>query len=159
MAETEASASKAGQDEPQWVEIFVVETQPFTRAAKKLLSEAEKKQLKEEVAQIRELGNLIPGTGGLRKFRWARDNNKGKRGGARVIYYYMDDEVPLYLMGVYAKNEKETLSAKEKKEARAAIAAIKSDLTDPVKRRAHLRVIEGSKATSKVSVKVESFKR
>jgi hypothetical protein len=57
-------------------------------------------------------GVVIPGTGGVRKLRWGLEG-RGKRGGARVIYYYHDAEMPLYLMTAYAKNERENLSQAE----------------------------------------------
>ena len=57
-------------------------------------------------------GDLIPGTGGVRKVRWGLEG-RGKRGGARVIYFYHDMEMPLYLMTAYAKNERENVSQAE----------------------------------------------
>jgi hypothetical protein len=48
------------------------------------------------------VGDLIPETGGVRKIRWRRAG-AGKRGGARVIYFYHDADRPLYLLMVYAK--------------------------------------------------------
>lgn len=55
---------------------------------------------------------MIPGTGGVRKLHW-RLEGRGKRGGARVIYYYHDMDMPLDLMTAYAKNERENLSQAE----------------------------------------------
>lgn len=60
-------------------------------------------------------GTLIQGTGGLRKLRWSLDN-KGKRGGIRVIYYWQLSKNQIYLMTLYSKNEKTGLSSKEKKD-------------------------------------------
>jgi len=60
-------------------------------------------------------GTLIQGTGGLRKLRWSLDN-KGKRGGIRVIYYWQLSKNQIYLMTLYSKNEKTDLSSKEKKD-------------------------------------------
>jgi hypothetical protein len=56
---------------------------------------------------------MIEGTGGVRKLRW-RLGNAGKRSGARVIYYYHDPEMPIYLLAVYSKSEMITLSEVEK---------------------------------------------
>jgi hypothetical protein len=54
------------------------------------------------VALFPEAGDLIPETGGLRKLRWTA-KGKGKRGGSRVIYYFHNLDVPLFLMAIFAK--------------------------------------------------------
>src|SRR4029079_18035830 len=54
-------------------------------------------------------GDLIPGTGGVRKLRWGLEG-RGKRGGARVIYFYHGVVMPLFLLSAYAKNERADLS-------------------------------------------------
>lgn len=59
-------------------------------------------------------GDLIPGTGGWRKVRVGRGGS-GKRGGARVIYYFYNADFPAVLMALYAKNEKADLTARDKK--------------------------------------------
>ena len=55
----------------------------------------------------------MPETGGVRKIRWAL-GGKGKRGGARVIYYYHSERLPLFLLTAYAKNEKPNLTKAER---------------------------------------------
>ena len=60
-----------------------------------------------------EAGKIIPGTGGVRKLRW-RLEGRGKRGGARLVYYYHSERLPLFLLSAYAKNEKANLSAAER---------------------------------------------
>ncbi len=57
-------------------------------------------------------GVLIRGSGGVRKRRFGLDG-RGKRGGARVIYYYHDDRLPVFLLTVFAKNEQSDLSPAE----------------------------------------------
>ena len=57
-------------------------------------------------------GDLIAGTGGLRKLRWALEG-RGKRGGARVIYFLHSEQLPLFLLTAYAKNERADLSVAE----------------------------------------------
>ena len=59
-------------------------------------------------------GVLIQGTGGIRKLRWARSGG-GKSGGVRVIYYFHNEELPLYLLALFGKNEKANISMEEKK--------------------------------------------
>jgi hypothetical protein len=64
----------------------VVETERFLKDARPLLSDAERAELVAFIAANPEAGEVIPETGGVRKVRWALAG-KGKRGGARVIYY------------------------------------------------------------------------
>ena len=54
----------------------------------------------------------MQGTGGIRKLRWAK-NSKGKSGGVRVIYYFHNDSMPLFLLSLFGKNEKANLSHSE----------------------------------------------
>lgn len=92
--------------------ITVAETQEFLSATRKLMDDAERADLVGYLAYHPEAGVVIPGTGGVRKMRWGLEG-RGKRGGARVIYYYHDTEMPLYLMTAYAKNVRENLSQSE----------------------------------------------
>ena len=70
------------------------------------------------------MGDVIADTGGIRKVRWRRPGS-GKRGGVRVIYIYHDDAMPLYLLLVYAKAQRENRTQDEKRRARDLIADIK----------------------------------
>ena len=103
----------------------VVETETFLASAARLgMSERERTALIIYLAGNPEVGVVVPGTGGVRKLRWALPG-RGKSGGARVIYYYHNESMPLYALDIYAKNQKANLSATEKKAARKAIAAIR----------------------------------
>jgi hypothetical protein len=95
--------------------ISVIELAGFRRRASELLSPAEQDAVIDLVAYEPTCGDLIAGTGGLRKIRIGR-RGMGKRGGARVIYFFHDSEVPVLLVAIYAKNEKGDLTAAEKKE-------------------------------------------
>jgi hypothetical protein len=64
----------------------------------------------------------MEGAGGVRKLRWAREG-RGKSGGVRVIYFFYNDGIPLYLLTIYGKNEKDNLSAAERNEL-AKLAAL-----------------------------------
>ncbi len=95
----------------------------FRRSVKKLFTPAELKALIDFLGRYPEKGDIIPGTGGLRKLRWAF-GGKGKRGGSRVIYYYHQPEYTVLLLIAYAKNQKQDLSAKEKKLLRELVEEI-----------------------------------
>jgi hypothetical protein len=60
---------------------------------------------------------VIPRSSGVRKLRWSVEG-RGKRGGARVIYYYHNTEVPLFLLSMFAKNEKADLTSEDLKAVR-----------------------------------------
>jgi len=71
-------------------------------------------------------GNVIQGTGGLRKIRIPMDE-KGKRGGARVIYVDIELKECIYFLNVYSKNEKDDLTEDEKKAFKAIVKFIKEE--------------------------------
>jgi hypothetical protein len=80
--------------------------------------------LQNELTNSPELGDLMPGTGGFRKLRWAdKRRGKGRRGGLRIIYYYFLSDQQIWLMTLYDKNEASDLTPREKKALQAAIAA------------------------------------
>ena len=89
--------------------ITVVEMDEFVAATRKLMDEKERLELIDYLAYHPTAGVIVPGTGGVRKVRWGLEG-RGKRGGARVIYFYHDMDMPLFLLDAYAKNERDTLS-------------------------------------------------
>lgn len=93
--------------------ITVAETGEFARRARKLLSEQERSELIAYIAAHLDAGDRLEGTGGVRKLRWARDS-KGKSGGVRVIYFFHNEEMPLYLLTLYGKNDKANITATER---------------------------------------------
>jgi hypothetical protein len=95
--------------------VSVIELPGFRRRADELLSAHEQDAVVDLIAYEPTCGDLIPGTGGLRKVRIGRGGG-GKRGGARVIYYFYNADFRALIMALYAKNEKADLSAREKKE-------------------------------------------
>lgn len=105
--------------------LTVVETSAFSRRAEKLLSADEYEDLLFYLALHHDLGNEIPGTGGVRKLRFAAKGH-GKSGGVRVIYYFYDKENPIYAIFVYGKNEQANLSSGQKREVAAFAATIKA---------------------------------
>ena len=93
--------------------ITVAETEPFQKKVEKLLTVKEKEELISYLSEQPHSGVLIQGTGGIRKLRWAR-SSRGKSAGVRVIYYFHSNIMPLYLLAIFGKNEKATLSMAEK---------------------------------------------
>jgi hypothetical protein len=91
----------------------VVETPPYLAVAERLFSEDERAAIIDAVSADPLCGVVIPGTGGVRKVRVAA-SGRGKRGGARVIYLFGGDDVPVFLLAVFAKNEKSDLSPAER---------------------------------------------
>ena len=102
----------------------VAETPTFTRQASKLFDEDEKRELIDFLAANPFAGEVIPGTGGVRKLRF-RGAGGGKRGGSRVIYYYLDDRSPLYALLAYAKSARTDLTPEERRTVAALAARIK----------------------------------
>ena len=93
----------------------VVELPEFIRRSKKLLPDPERERLIHYLAAHPASGVIMEGTGGIRKLRWKREGS-GKSGGVRVIYYYHNDQYPLFLLTVFGKSEKANLSKAERNE-------------------------------------------
>lgn len=106
------------------VPVAVCESKDFTTRAAKHWSDEERELFISYLATNPEAGKIIPGSGGVRKIWWGRDG-LGKRGGARVIYYYCDDDLPLFLITMFAKNERDDLPESVKPALRAFVASVK----------------------------------
>lgn len=87
----------------------------YIRLADKLLSSSERQDIIDYLAEHPKAGDLMEGTGGVRKLRWRR-GGQGKSGGVRVIYYYHDDLMPLYLLTLFTKGERSNLTKFERNE-------------------------------------------
>lgn len=85
----------------------------FQRKVSRLLTEEEREDLIAYLAEHPNAGIVMEGTGGIRKLRWARSGS-GKSGGVRIIYYFHNESMPLYLLTVFGKNEKTNLSKEER---------------------------------------------
>jgi hypothetical protein len=81
------------------------------------MTEDERKVLVDYLAHNPAAGDLIAGTGGVRKLRWALQG-RGKRGGARVVYFYHSVNIPLFALTAYAKNERADLSQEDRNDFR-----------------------------------------
>lgn len=93
--------------------ITVIETDAFTLRAKGRMSAGDIETVIDLVAAEPICGDLIKGTGGVRKLRFAV-KSKGKSGGVRVVYYYYNESMPVFLMTVFAKKEKDNLTKAER---------------------------------------------
>ena len=99
-----------------------VEAPPFTRHLSQYLDEDSYRELQARLAADPELGDLIPGTGGFRKMRWAdARRGKGRRGGLRIIYFYFPSDHQIWLMTLYSKDEAADLTAQQKKALKSSI--------------------------------------
>ncbi len=95
--------------------LTIAELPEYIRRAEKLMSAAERLDIVNYLAVHPKAGDLMEGTGGVRKLRWGR-GTQGKSGGVRVIYYVHSDRMPLYLLTLFAKNEKANISKAERQE-------------------------------------------
>lgn len=100
--------------------MLIIETSIFTRQVLNLLSEEEYRQLQLALVTRPDLGDLIPGSGGLRKVRWSLAG-RGKRGGVRTIYYWAVRKDQILMLLMYAKNEQENLTNDQLKVLRRII--------------------------------------
>ena len=101
-----------------------IEAPTFTAIVAGYLEDDEYRALQLFLAGDPEAGDVMPGTGGFRKLRWAdRRRGKGKRGGLRVIYYHLSADAQIWLMTLYDKDEMADLSAAEKRALKAALEA------------------------------------
>jgi mRNA-degrading endonuclease RelE of RelBE toxin-antitoxin system len=92
------------------------ETSGFTQQVTDLLSDDEYAELQSALVANPELGDKIKGTGGLRKVRWASTTKgKGKRGGVRVIYYWLVQSDQIAMMFMYGKDEQDELTSEQRK--------------------------------------------
>jgi hypothetical protein len=103
----------------------VVETPGFIREASSALTDDERTEMIDYLAANPDAGDIMPETGGGRKLRW-RGAGRGKRGGVRVIYYYHSESLPLFLLNVFAKNEKANLTKAERNEMKALLPRLVS---------------------------------
>lgn len=102
--------------------MVIVETRVFTGRIRGLVSDETYRKLQLALVARPDAGAVIPGTGGLRKLRWA-GSGRGKRGGARIIYFWHPGSQRLLMLFVFAKNERGDLSPSQRAALRKIVEA------------------------------------
>ncbi|MDF1654039.1 MAG: type II toxin-antitoxin system RelE/ParE family toxin [Coxiellaceae bacterium] len=91
------------------VNMVFKETSIFTKLIQLVMSDEEYTKLQEILVDNPKKGDVIKGSGGLRKIRW-KASGKGKRSGVRVIYYHLDVNEQVFMLYAYKKNEQSDLT-------------------------------------------------
>ena len=91
----------------------IVELSFYQKRAETLLDKEERQAIIDYLASHPDAGDIMQGTGGIRKLRWKRGWS-GKSGGVRVVYFYRNLKTPLFLLTIYAKGEQENLTKAER---------------------------------------------
>jgi hypothetical protein len=99
------------------------ETSVFTRRVTVLLSDDEYAELQRTLVAVPDAGDVISGSGGLRKLRWGA-KGRGKRGGVRVIYFHIISRDQFYMLLIYGKNEQDDLSPDQLRALKRSVEAI-----------------------------------
>jgi len=108
------------------MESVFVESTIFEKYRNEYLNDEEFRLFQAELMSKPKQGDVIQGTGGLRKVRVA-SKGKGRRGGSRVIYYFLDKERRFYLLTIYGKNEMSDLTADQKKQLKGFMEAWRNE--------------------------------
>lgn len=107
----------------------VVEMPGYLRDAAGIFTAHERDAIVSMVANDPECGEIMPGTGGVRKVRFGR-GSKGKSGGGRVVYIHHDADHPVFLLAAFAKNEKSNLSKAERNDLASVVKTLFSSTGD-----------------------------
>mgnify|MGYP001580402693 CR=1 FL=1 len=102
--------------------MVLFESPVFSRYREGYLSDDEYLRLQLALISRPTAGDVIPGSGGIRKLRW-RGSGRGKRGGIRVIYYYIAADAQIYLLTLYAKAEVKDLTREQIQALRKLVEA------------------------------------
>ncbi len=106
--------------------VKIVYTRVYERKVSAILALSERTAIENAIADNPTRYPVIPGTGGIRKARAAR-GNKGKRGGARIVFYFWQVEETIFMLTAYAKSNQEDLSSDEKKQIKALVDLLKEE--------------------------------
>ena len=91
----------------------IIELREFLKQSDKLLSKSERQSIINYLAVHPSAGDIMQGTGGIRKLRWSAQG-KGKSGGVRIVYYHHNESIPLFLLTLFGKGEKTNLTKAER---------------------------------------------
>ena len=100
--------------------MIIVETTVFTKLISQLMDDDHYRELQALLIENPEIGDLIQGSGGLRKIRW-KLTGRGKRGGVRVIYYWAVSVDQIRMLYVYSKSDQENLTKDQLKVLRQIV--------------------------------------
>ena len=115
----------------------IVEARGFTRLVHDYLNDDEYREFQTYLAENPRAGDIMPGCGGFRKVRWSdKRRGKGKRGGLRVIYYFFEEDLQIWFMLIYDKDEEVDLTTEQKRMLLRAIEDEKR-ARNRLKRRKH----------------------
>lgn len=101
-----------------------IETPVFTKQVVDALSDEQYGLLQGSLVARPDAGNLIRGSGGIRKLRWALPG-RGKRGGVRVVYFWRVSESQILMLTMYSKNERTDLTAAQVKQLSRIVEELK----------------------------------
>lgn len=104
--------------------MIFVETNVFSRQRREHLDEEQFRALQNALLERPTAGDRIRGTGGLRKFRWGAEG-RGKRGGVRLVYFYLEARKVILLLLLYPKNVQDDLSPEQR---RTLVQLVKAEL-------------------------------
>lgn len=110
------------------MEAIFVESTIFEKLRANYLSDNEFRKLQLFLLSNPRSGSVIQGTGGLRKIRF-KAKGKGKRGGVRIIYYFLDQKDRFYLLTLYSKNEVTDLTAFQKNKLKQFLEVWRNEQT------------------------------
>lgn len=105
--------------------MIFIESKNFERLRADYLTDEEYRELQNFLIQQPHAGDVIQGTGGLRKLRW-KLSNKGKRGGIRIIYLFLNNKDHIHFLTLYSKNEATDLTSDQKKILKQIVEEIKN---------------------------------
>ena len=105
--------------------MIFIESKLFEKLREKYLEDERYRELQNFLLEQPLSGDVIHGTGGLRKLRWSA-NGKGKRGGIRTIYLYITQKSHIHFLTLYAKNEVSDLTSDEKKILKRIVEELKN---------------------------------